>query len=155
MGDAHPKRGHLAEQSVVHRLFGVEDLGDRPARKRNAKLDAVRPHRGGDRLAIGYVGREHFLREDVLAGVRRANHHVAVQVCRGDDADGIDVVARQQGVEVRLERNIEFFGPGRTASRILIPDRHHVGVGIGADFPGVLVGVDVPSTQHGDMQHGT
>ena len=88
-------------------MLGVEDLGHRPARERDAEPDAVGLHRLRDGLAVGNTSREHFLREDVLTRVGRGDHHIAMQIGGRDDAHGIDVGACQQRVEIGLERDGE------------------------------------------------
>ena len=144
----------------------VDHLADRQrvavseSRQRDRQLHPGRVGRGHDLLGLGDRRGEHLLGEDVLAGLGRLHHQVAMLVRGGGDGDAVEVVARQQPVEIagvlhaELVRAREELASGgiQHALGVVVPDGDQFRPGMLLSLPRVVPRVHVPESQGRDLQ---
>ena len=99
----------LAELPVLEQLpeLAVDRLGT--ALEHAAELDSGLLHRRNSSVELRVRDAERLLAEDMLAGLRRRNHPVAVSTARRADAHHVNVVPREKGINIiRGKRDVQF-----------------------------------------------
>jgi hypothetical protein len=85
----------VAQGALLHQLFDADVLGREAevlaVHQDHALLAAAPDHA----VALGEVQRHRLVDEDVFAGGGRVQRHLAVEVVRAGDGDGVDEVALQ------------------------------------------------------------
>jgi hypothetical protein len=96
-----------------------------------------------------------LLQRDVLPGGDGGRGEVVVEVVRGEDLDGVDVVARQQSPGIRVDRAVRHapvMAPPPGQFEIRVGDRGHGGARVRAVARGMQVG-DPPTADDADAEH--
>ena len=84
----------------------------------------------------------------MLSGLRSAEHDRAMRAGGCGDGDRVDVVAREQIVEVVDKDRIDSVGRCPPASRIVVPDGDQLGVRVLVYLRGVFGCMHVPESQY-------
>src|SRR5690606_23017104 len=107
VGQAHARVGEAAQCAALEDLPQREGVAVGEAGQGDGDDDAGLVGRGEELLALGDGGGEQLLGEDVLAGGDDLAEHLAVHGGGGGDGDAVEVLAREQRVEVGDELGAE------------------------------------------------
>jgi hypothetical protein len=101
-----------------------------------------------DLLGFNDGWRQEFFGEDVLSGLHCVEHDRAMRAGGCGDGHRVDVVAREQIVEVTDKDRIDGVGRFPPASRIVVPNCDKLGVRVLVYLRGVLGCMYVPESQN-------